>query len=226
MNSYKLKIKIADFKKKILANHNHWLYEPNNFEVFLNKTLTNIYLIIMLILNTKMLKKIYSDIKSSFSILLNKDSNSSTQKNDHIKNIELEKLEKKLDNHLELYQSSLVENRNLKKEITDLHLKIEKFFENNNQISNVIGHNSNSRVDFYQEENLRLGTELVETKKKFDILKNEIQKYEKQRSDLISKINSVNDALNDTNVLTNVFNNDVAKKIDIKDHNNLRKKSI
>ena len=45
-----------------------------------------------------------------------------------------------------------------------------------------------------------------------------------QRSDLISKINSVNDALNDTNVLTNVFNNDVAKKIDIKDHNNLRKK--
>ena len=56
------------------------------------------------------------------------------------------------------------------------------------------------------------------------ILKNEIQKYEKQ-SDLISKINSVNDALNDTNVLTNVFNNDVAKKIDIKDHNNLRKKN-
>ena len=29
-----------------------------------------------------------------------------------------------------------------------------------------------------------------------------------QRSNLISKINSVNDALKDTNVLTNVFQND------------------
>ena len=71
MNSYKLNIKSANFRKKILANHNHWLYEPNNFEVFLDKTFTKINLIIMLIL--KMLKKIYSDIKSSFSILLNKN---------------------------------------------------------------------------------------------------------------------------------------------------------
>ena len=171
MNSYKLKIKIANFKKKILEITIIGYMNQITLR-FLDKTFTKINLIIMLIL--KMLKN-YSDIKSSFSILLNKNSNSSIQKNDHLKNIELEKLEKKLDNNLELYQGILVENRNLKKEITDLHLKIEKFFENNNQISKVIGHNSNSRVDFYQEENLRLGTELVETKKKFDILKNEIQ---------------------------------------------------
>ena len=33
-----------------------------------------------------------------------------------------------------------------------------------NQLKNL-GHNSNSRVDFYQEENVRLGSELMETKK-------------------------------------------------------------
>ena len=55
------------------------------------------------------------------------------------------------------------------------------------------------------KKNVRLGSELVETKKKFEILKSEIEKYEQQRSNLISKINSVNDALNDTNVLTNVL---------------------
>lgn len=35
----------------------------------------------------------------------------------------------------------------------------------------TIGHNSNTKVDFYQEENLRLGSELLDTKKKFEILK-------------------------------------------------------
>ena len=91
--------------------------------------------------------------------------------------------------------------------------------------SNSISHNSdeiNNKVDFYQEENLRLGSELVETKKKFEILKKEIEKYEDQRSNLISKINSVNEALNDTNVLTNVFNNDVKNKIEVIDHKKLK----
>ena len=65
----------------------------------------------------------------------------------------------------------------------------------------------------------------METKKKFEILKNEIEKYEQQRSNLISKINSVNDALNDTNVLTNVFNNDVKPKVNVIDHKKIEAKT-
>ena len=65
----------------------------------------------------------------------------------------------------------------------------------------------------------------METKKKFEILKSEIEKYEQQRSNLISKINSVNDALNDTNVLTNVFNNDVKTKVNVLDHKKIETKS-
>ena len=66
---------------------------------------------------------------------------------------------------------------------------------------------------------------MVETKKKFDILKSEVEKYEMQRSNLISKINSVNDALKDTNVLTNVFQNDYKEnKINILDHKKIDKK--
>ena len=34
-----------------------------------------------------------------------------------------------------------------------------------NPVPENLGHNSISRVDFYQEENVRLGSELVETKK-------------------------------------------------------------
>ena len=83
---------------------------------------------------------------------------------------------------------------------------------------------SEEKVNFYQEENLRLGSELVETKKKFEILKSEIEKYENQRSNLISKINSVNDEINNSNVLTNVFENGIKPKINIVDHKNISKK--
>ncbi len=74
---------------------------------------------------------------------------------------------------------------------------------------------------FFQEENIRISSELVEIKKKHDILKKEIEKYENQKSNLISKINSVNEALTDTNILTNVFENKVQNKINIIDHNKI-----
>ncbi len=78
---------------------------------------------------------------------------------------------------------------------------------------------------FFQEENLRIGSELLEVKKKHDILKKEIEKYENQKSNLISKINSVNEALSDTNILTNVFDNKVVNKVNVIDHNKIDKKN-
>ena len=73
------------------------------------------------------------------------------------------------------------------------------------------------------QENLRIGGELLETKKKFDMVKSEIEKYELQRSNLIAKINSVNEALENTNVVTNVFENEISKpKVSIIDHKNIQ----
>ena len=226
MNSADLKNRLSEFKKHTLAKHDHWIYEPNDFEIILSSIVLNIIKVIKFALKTKMLNKIYSEVvisfKSIFEIIFDKKLKT---KNNNANSLELDKLEKKLDSHLEIYQNSLVENRNLKKEISNLHSKIEKYMTSNKNTSSEIGHNSNTRVDFYQEENVRLGSELFETKKKFEILKNEIEKYEQQRSNLISKINSVNDALNDTNVLTNVFSNDVKPKINVIDHKIIGNKS-
>ena len=121
-------------------------------------------------------------------------------------------------------------NSKLQKEIDDINNKLAKNNERPNlnvkyEKQETIGHNSNTKVDFYQEENLRLGSELVETKKKFEILKSEIEKYENQRTDLISKINSVNEVIHDSNVLTNVFENKIEPKINIIDPQNIQKKS-
>ena len=141
-----------------------------------------------------------------------------------------------MNEHQSFIELSVKENRELKNDISKINLALNKILENpnnilensnnnsENKISENLGHNSIARVDFYQEENVRLGSELLDTKKKFEILKNEIEKYEEQRSNLISKINSVNDAINDTNVLTNVFDNNVKPKINITDHNKIVKK--
>ena len=225
MNSNDLKIKLDLLRKQTLANHNHWVFEPNSFDKLLNNIILNIFVIIKLIFKNKMIKKIFTEIylslKDIFEILFGKKN---LPKSNNKNNLELENLEKKLDSHLELYQNSIVENRQLKKEISNLHGKIEKYLAQNKiNLPNDLGHNSNSRVDFYQEENVRLGSELLDTKKKFEILRNEIEKYEQQRSNIISKINSVNDALQDTNVLTNIFDNDVKPKVNIVDHQKINK---
>ena len=225
MNSTDLKLKIDKFKKNTLNRHDHWVYEPNLLDIHLEKIVLFIGNLFKFLLKNNMSKVIYKEIIDSFKNLLNAVFDKKIESS-KFKQIEFNNLEKKLDNHLELYHTSIVENKELKKEISDLHSKIEKYFaKNRGEISSEIGHNSNSRVDFYQEENVRLGGELVETKKKFEILKSEIEKYEQQRSNLISKINSVNDALNDTNVLTNVFSNDVKPKINVIDHKTIETKS-
>ena len=65
----------------------------------------------------------------------------------------------------------------------------------------------------------------METKKKSEILKDEVKKYENQRSNLISQINSVNDVIKDSNILTSVFENKIEPKVNIKDPQNIQKKS-
>ena len=222
MTSAELKIKLINFRINTLAKNDNWVYEKNKFDIFLDKLFLIIKKITKIMISNNMFKKLFFEISNSIKTLV--DTLFDNKKFSKIENVSLdtsavEKLEKKLDNHEQLFQSSLVENRSLKREISNLHQKIEKYLidKETHKLSSDIGHNSTSQVDFYQEENLRIGSELFETKKKFEILKSEIEKYEQQRSNLISKINSVNDVLKDTNILTNVFDNNIEPKIKILD---------
>ena len=88
----------------------------------------------------------------------------------------------------------------------DINLENNKIRSNKpdgKEIKNI----SNTEIDFYQKENLRISNELYETQKKFEIVKIEIEKFQNQRSNLIEKINSVNDVIQDSNIVTNVFEN-------------------
>lgn len=173
-------------------------------------------------------KNILKNIKNNFIIkfyrLIVKKSNQTNKLLNKFEN-----LEKKLDDQQKFLEKNFELSSKLQNDFDTLNNKIDVEIQNqseeiSNNMPDVIGHNSSNRVDFYQEENLRLGSELVETKKKFEILKSELEKYEDQRSNLISKINSINDEINNSNILTNVFENNVQPEVQITDHNKIQKK--
>ena len=215
-----LKVEIDNFKNKFLNKTEYFTCEQDiigivmakNIEIFKSFIFSNLKRF-----NKNFITRIYNLIRKrskATSNLLSK----------------FELLEKKLDNQNVILERSFDLNSKLQKEIDLINNKLNDYTSKSSVNLNYdkltsITHNSdvsNNKIDFYQEENLRLGSELVETKKKFEILKKEIEKYEDQRSNLIAKINSVNEAINDTNVLTNVFNNDIKNKIEVIDHNKLK----
>ena len=138
---------------------------------------------------------------------------------------------KKIEKQDRAINETIQLNNNLLEQIRELNNKInyQKYSSKNEEVlskdnSEILIKNDNfeeknSEINFFQNENLRLSKELFDVKKKVEIMKQEIEKFEEQRSNLVSKINSVNDVIKDTNVLTNVFENSVKiDKVEIKDY--------
>ena len=234
VSSNELQNKIDVFKAKQLLKGDLLIIEKNKLDIILDNCFNIAHSILLFVDDKLKIQKnlifILKMIKITITKILDKLLNSNELA------LKSKLLEKRMDEHQSFIELSVKENRELKNDISKINSALNKILENpnnilenskdnsENKISENLGHNSIARVDFYQEENVRLGSELLDTKKKFEILKSEIEKYEEQRSNLISKINSVNDAINDTNILTNVFDNNVKPKINITDHNKIVKK--
>jgi len=222
-----LENKISNFKSNIDQKDDFFVFEKNQFDLFIDSTFNLIEKILIFLDNNLKIKNNFLNIIKMIKNTIAKVLEKILQSNQTFSNSKL--LEKILDEQQKFIEQSVKENLELKKDINKINESLSKLLENPNKVLETkepenLGHNSIARVDFYQEENVRLGSELLDTKKKFDILKGELEKYQEQRSNLISKINSVNDAINDTNVLTNVFDNNVRPKIDVIDHNKLKSK--
>jgi hypothetical protein len=222
-----LENKISNFKSNIYQKNDFLIFEKNQFDLFIDSTFNFLEKILIFLDNNLKIKNNFLNIIKMIKNTITKILEKILQSNQTFSNSKL--LEKRLDEQQKFIEQSVKENLELKKDINKINESLNKLLENPNKVLKTkepenLGHNSIARVDFYQEENVRLGSELLDTKKKFDILKGELEKYQEQRSNLISKINSVNEAINDTNVLTNVFDNNVKPKIDVIDHNKLKSK--
>ena len=222
-----LENKISNFKSNIDQKDDFLVFEKNQFDLFIDSTFNFLEKILIFLDNNLKIKNNFLYIIKMIKNTITKVLEKILKSNQTFSNSKL--LEKRLDEQQKFIEQSVKENLELKKDINKINESLSKLLENPNKVLETkepenLGHNSIARVDFYQEENVRLGSELLDTKKKFDILKGELEKYQEQRSNLISKINSVNDAINDTNVLTNVFDNNIKPKIDVIDHNKLKSK--
>ena len=221
IESQDLEQKINLLRSKIDNKQGYFICEQDIVGIKIEKYFNSI-----IILFKNILKSIKNNFIIKFYRLLVKKFNQTNRLLNKFEN-----LEKKLDDQQKFLEKNFELNSKLKNDINTINNKIDTGLENqsadvSDDMPDVIGHNSSNRVDFYQEENLRLGNELVETKKKFEILKNELDKYEDQRSNLISKINSINDEINNSNILTNVFENNIQPKVQITDHNKIPKKEV
>jgi len=240
-SSLELKKKIDEFKGKLTLSNDYMVFEPNSFDIFLDKIVLKINHRVNDLNNNKMIKKILNSsilvVKRTILSFWNSLKNI-TEKLNLIK-LKFDQLEQKIEHQQITINENLNTNKQIKEDLFLLHKSIEKLTNNiqsNTELPNISNLNNpnleNEKVKFYQEENLRIGGELLETKKKFDMVKSEIEKYEQQRSNLIAKINSVNEALENTNVVTNIFENEISKpKVSIIDHkklenNNDQKKDI
>jgi hypothetical protein len=129
-----------------------------------------------------------------------------------------------------LLERTIKFNSELSEQLVSLNTKIDSLDISKNkekrQKDNVFTqtNTSSDEILFFQKENLRLSNELYEKSKKFEIMKNEIEVFQNQRSNLIEKVNSINEVIENSNVMTNVFDNNlIQKKINIIDHNNTKK---
>jgi len=220
-DTIELKLKIDQFRSNFLAKDGAIIFEENKFDLFIG---------ILFNVTKKTLLPIINFLLRSIMKTIDKFLDFITQQKE---------LKKKILKQEEILFNNTKINSILSEQISQLNTKIDKISlnkpsslevegndkilnKNNTEINQVpdvkIEQVSNHEVDFYQKENLRISNQLFETQKKFEIMKMEIEKFQSQRSNLIDKINSVNDVIQDSNIVTNVFENkNQEKKINIQD---------
>ena len=121
------------------------------------------------------------------------------------KNIEL-KTKLEAVGHVDIYLQEINELKLKNKDLENTIEKLKSYEDSNDQNLNIIKEFEN-KIKYYQEENIRISNQLFEVNKKFGIVKNEIEVLQDQRTKLIAKINSVNDVIGNSKVITNVFQN-------------------
>ena len=219
---------IKTFKAKVQSKNEIIVFEPNKFDLLVDdifnivsskykKNLDKIIVKNLLIKSSLFIKNslnyFFNSFKNIFKSLNNLEKKIEAQQELLLKTIEFNKeLSIKLNKFDEKIQSAILsisqnENSDLIKSISST--------KTNNDTKNK---SENIKLNIIQEENLRISNELYESRKKIDIMRQEVQKYNKQRTELINKINSVNEIVKDSNVLTSVFDNNLySSKIKVLD---------
>ena len=134
----------------------------------------------------------------------------------------------KINSQLNAYKNKELASKskikNLEKEIL-INSKLLNEANDNYQDVNI--NDLETKIKHYQEENIRISNELVESNKKSEITKESLNELESHRSGLIEKINSINEVIQNENIVTNVFRSDLNEnKIKVINRSKPKKKNM
>lgn len=186
------------------------------------------------------IKKINNKLKDQISEFINSE-NSLLQKTKELEssnNILKNKIETiKSESGVKLLQDM---NESLKDEIISLKNHEADLIANNKKLNEELlqvksfevssSHendlkNLKQKLNFYQDENLRLSHELSNSQKRYKSIKGQLEEIEKEKSNISQKIDDLTDSLSKTSVVTNFFqdtdnsnlNKESKNKVDLED---------
>ena len=127
------------------------------------------------------------------------------------KNINTELKSEKFLKDIEIYKSKIEEyektTTSLKSKNKDLEVTIKKLRsdrDGNIQNLNIINE-LEDKIQYHQDENLRIGNQLFQTNKSNDIIKRDIEILQDQRLELVEKVNLVNSVIDNSKIVTHAF---------------------
>ena len=173
--------------------------------------------------------KIKNEIKIKIYNLFKKKIKKNTLKLIVDQQIEIKKFQKEI-NYLNENKKALEASNhnfvsNLDKITEDKKMLIEKnkkiqeelFSQKSNFKKSNLLHNSNSgkltelnnKLKFSQDENLRLSSEVFNSRKKYNVIKKQLYDFELQKNQLSNQIQELNDTVNKSNLVTPSFINEL-----------------
>ena len=133
-----------------------------------------------------------------YNLLKEKNINTELKSEKFLKDIEIYKI--KIEDYEKTTTSLKLKNKDL--EIIIKKLRSDK--DHNIQNLNIINE-LEDKIQYHQDENLRIGNQLFQTNKSNDIIKRDIEILQDQRLELVEKVNLVNSVIDNSKIVTHAF---------------------
>ena len=145
------------------------------------------------------------------------------QNNNQLK-LNLTNLEKKLDETVSSNKKFLINNNELKNTISRYIVHNKNLQNNINQLKkdfNEISLDTSkkdemiSQIKFYQEENVRLSSEIINIQKNYEVIKDNFTGVENEKNNIFKKIKELNNSLIKNNIVGTPFLKEKIKEVSI-----------
>ena len=157
------------------------------------------------------IKKSTQDIEKEIKIQTLELTNSIKNQSDKLKDLHDEKI--KFDRNqlqMEIMQNQQLLIDEYKKNNNTLNSNLEELKNKIKQLDE-----ENKKIKFYQDDNIRLSSSVNDIQKKYDIIKDNFNKTEKEKNDIFIQIQDLNNSLLKNNIIGSPFLKDKIEETNI-----------